>query len=216
MRKILVALLLLSGISCAVHAQTDAKANAILSQVSKKYKSYAAVKADFTFTYDNTQAKVKESSSGTLFIKAATNKYKVVMTDKEIISNGKTQWTYLKEDKEVQVNNVDNSGDDINPAQIFTMYEKGYKALFTSESKAGAKVYQNIDLSPVDTKKSFFKIKLSIDKVAKQVSSFTVFDKNGSKYTYNVKSFVPNGNIPESTFAFDAKKYPGVDVVDLR
>ena len=216
MRKILVTLLLLSGISYAVHAQTDAKANAILSQVSKKYKSYAAVKADFTFTYDNSQAKVKESSKGTLFIKAATNKYKVVMTDKEIISNGKTQWTYLKEDKEVQVNAVDNSGDDINPAQIFTMYEKGYKALFTSESKVGAKVYQNIDLSPVDTKKSFFKIKLSIDKVAKQVSSFTVFDKNGSKYTYNVKSFVPNLNIPESTFAFDAKKYPGVDVVDLR
>ncbi|RZK87624.1 MAG: outer membrane lipoprotein carrier protein LolA, partial [Pedobacter sp.] len=28
--------------------------------------------------------------------------------------------------------------------------------------------------------------------------------------------FSPNVNVPETTFAFDAKKYPGVEVVDLR
>jgi outer membrane lipoprotein-sorting protein len=100
--------------------------------------------------------------------------------------------------------------------QIFTLYEKGFKYLYTSDKKIGAKVYQMIDLSPTDTKKSYFKIRLGIDKVAKQVASVLIFDKNGNKYTYDVKTFVPNVKVPESTFTFDAKKYPGVEVVDLR
>jgi outer membrane lipoprotein-sorting protein len=216
MRNFIVTLLLLSGFTCVTQAQTDVKAKTILAGVSKKYKSYSAVKADFSFTFYSPQAKVNETSNGTLYVKAAVNKYKVIMTDKEIISDGKNQWTYLKEDKEVQVNKIDNSEDDINPAKIFTMYEKGFKYIFTGESKIGSKVYQNIDLAPLDAKKSFFKIKLSIDKAAMQLSNVVIYDKNGSKYTYHVKAFVPNVKIPESTFSFDAKKFPGVEVVDLR
>lgn len=204
------------GFTFSSYAQTDAKAKAILAEVSKKYRLFDVVKADFTFTLDNQQAKVKETQEGTLYAKASANKYKVVMTNQDLISDGKSQWTYLKDDKEVQLTNVDNSDDVLNPARIFTIYEKGYKYLYTGDSKVGGKVYQMIDLSPIDTKKSFFKIRLSIDKVAKQIASVLIFDKNGNKYAYSIKAFVPNVKVPESTFAFDAKKYPGVEVVDLR
>jgi len=216
MKKILIALLVLSGLNYTGYAQTDAKAKAILAAVSKKYKSYTVVKTDFTFTLENPQNNSKDSQDGVLIVKSAANQYKVTMTDQDVISDGKTQWTYLKKDKEVQVANVDNSTDALNPAQIFTLYERGFKYGYTGEKKAGSKVYQMIDLSPTDTKKSYFKIRLSIDKVARQIVNVLIFDKNGNKYTYAVKSFVPNVKIPESTFSFDAKKYPGVEVVDLR
>lgn len=216
MMKKIVLLMFVLGVTLSSYAQTDAKAKAILAEVSKKYRLYDIVKADFTFTVDNQQAKVKETQQGTLYAKASVNKYKVAMTSQDLISDGKSQWTYLKDDKEVQLTSVDNSDDVINPAKIFTLYEKGYKYLYTGDSKIGGKVYQMIDLSPIDTKKSFFKIRLSIDKAAKQISNVLIFDKNGSKYTYAIKSFVPNVKVPESTFAFDAKKYPGVEVVDLR
>lgn len=198
------------------YAQTDAKAKAILAEVSKKFKAYNNVKTDFTFTLDNTKANVKETQQGTLYVKANSNKYKVAMTNQELISDGKSQWTYLKKDKEVQVSTVDNSGDGINPAKIFTLYETGFKYIYTGDEKVGAKTYQMIDLSPIDTKKSIFKVRLSIDKAAKQIAKAMLFDKNGNKYTYTVKTFTPNVNMPESTFTFDAKKYPGVEVVDLR
>jgi len=216
MKKILMSLLILSGVYSSSYAQNDQKAKTILAAVSKKYRSYDIVKTDFTFTLDNKQANVKESQQGTLYVKASTNKYKVTMTDQDLISDGKSQWTYLKKDKEVQVSNVDNSSEGLNPAKIFTIYESGFKYLYTGESKSGSKVYQMIDLSPTDTKKSYFKIRLSIDKAAKQIANVLIFDKNGNRYTYNVKSFVPNVKVPETTFAFDAKKYPGVEVVDLR
>lgn len=216
MKKILLSLMMLTASVVTVSAQTDAKAKAILAEVSKKYRSYNIVKTDFTFTLENQQAKVKETQQGTLFVKANANKYKVVMTNQDLISDGKSQWTYLKNDQEVQVTNVDNSADAINPAKIFTVYEKGFKYQYTGDKKVGSKVYQMIDLSPTDAKKPFYKVRLSIDKAAKQIANVLIFDKNGNRYTYNVKTFVPNVKVPETTFAFDAKKYPGVEVVDLR
>ena len=215
MKKILL-LLLLSGMYFSGYSQTDAKAKTILAEASKKYKAYDVVKATFVFTMENPQNKQKDTQQGTLIVQSAANKYKVVMTDQDMISDGKSQWTYLKKDKEVQVSAVDNSGDALNPAGIFTLYEKGFKYLYTGEKKEGAKTYQMIDLSPVDTKKSYFKIRLGIDKSARQIANVVIFDKNGNKYTYIVKTFVPNVKVPASTFGFDAKKYPGVEVVDLR
>ncbi|RYY09766.1 MAG: outer membrane lipoprotein carrier protein LolA, partial [Chitinophagaceae bacterium] len=96
------------------------------------------------------------------------------------------------------------------------IYERGFKYKYIGESKVGAKTHQIIDLTPIDTKKAFSKIRLSIDKNAKQVANVVIYDKSGTVYTYGVKTFVPNVKLPETTFAFDAKKYPGVEVVDLR
>lgn len=216
MRKLFsVAFVLLVVISQGF-AQTDARAKKILAEVSKKYKSYNFIKTDFAFTLENPQAKLKETQKGTLFLKGNSNKYKVAMTNQELYSDGKSQWTFLKKDNEVQINNVDNSDNALNPAKIFTIYEKGFKYTFTGESKLAGRTYQNIDLSPIDTKKSIFKVRLSIDKLTKQIATAVLFDKNGSKYTYAVKKFVSNSTLPEATFAFDAKKYPGVEIVDLR
>lgn len=207
-------------------AQKDASAKAILNKVSEKYRTYDVVKTDFDFTLDNPQAGVKETQSGTLIAKSKTNKFKVTLyspeasskgvAEQEIISDGKTQWTYLKKDNEVQVNNADNSGEGLNPAQVFTIYEHGYKYIYTGDKTIAGKVYQEIDLTPEDISKSFFKVRLLIDKVKKQIYSALIFDKNGNRYTYTLKSFVPNVQVPESTFAFDAKAHKGVEVVDLR
>lgn len=216
MKNIMLLFLVALTVTNSVYSQTDTKAKTILAGVSKKYRSYNMIKADFTFTLDNLQAKIKETQEGTLTVKTGANKYRVSMKDQEILSDGKSQWTYLKEDREVQVTDVDDGGDGLNPAKIFTIYESGFKSLYTGERKIGTKVYQTIDLSPIDTKKSYYKIRLTIDKVAKQISNALIFDRNGNRYTYAVRSFVPNVKVAENTFIFDANKYPGVEVVDLR
>jgi outer membrane lipoprotein-sorting protein len=200
----------------SVMAQSEAKAKVILAEVSKKYRSYDVIKTEFSYTLENPEAKIKEVQAGTLFVKSKLNKYKVILKGQELISDGKSQWTYLKADKEVQVSEVDNSADALNPAKLFTIYEKGFKSVYTNDTKVNGKMVHNIDLSPTDTKRSFFKVKLQIDKLNKQIVNAIIFDKNGNRYTYSIKTFTPNIKVPESTFAFDAKLYPGVEVVDLR
>ena len=216
MKKLLIGALIIIGSGLTVFAQSEVKAKEILAEVSKKYRTYDVIKTEFSYTLENPQAKIKETQSGTLFVKSKVNKYKVILKGQELISDGKNQWTYLKADKEVQLSEVDNSSDALNPAKIFTIYEKGFKSVYTNDSKLNGKTLHNIDLTPLDAKRSFFKVKLQIDKLSKQITNAVIFDKNGNKYTYTIKTFMPNVKVPESTFAFDSKLYPGVELVDLR
>lgn len=210
---IILAGIILSAVQIS-SAQNDKKAKAILSGVSAKYKSYQAIKAEFSYTLENPQEKINETQTGTLHLKG--NKYRLNIAGQEVISDGKTIWTYLKDAKEVQVNTVDPETGAITPSEIFTMYEKGYSYLFVEEKTINGKVCQIVDLTPLDKTKSFFKVRLTIDKAAKQIVQSRIFDKNGNRYIYTIKSFAANPKLADTFFMFDPKKYPGIEVVDLR
>jgi outer membrane lipoprotein-sorting protein len=222
MKKLIIyAALLLSSVN--VFAQKDGEAKKILDAVAAKYRTFTTIKTDFVFTVDNQQAGIKQSQNGTLITQPKANRFKITLykpgsadLQQEIISNGKTQWTYLKAEKEVTVNNAGTSGESFNPAQLFTLYQKGYKYLYTGTQKINGKLYQVVDLTPEDSKASFFKIRLTIDKTTRQIYSSTIFDNTGGKYTYTLRGAATAMQAPESTFAFDAKAHPGVEVVDLR
>jgi outer membrane lipoprotein-sorting protein len=225
MKKLYICFIFFTLATASAFAQKDADAKLILNKLSKQYRSYNAVKTDFTLIIDNPQANIKQSQTGTLIAGSKTGKYKVTLyaaakakptVTQDIISDGKNQWTYLKDANEVQVSAADNSEEGFNPARIFTMYEKGYKYLYTGQQKIGTRVYQVVDLTPEDDKKTFFKVRLMVDKVKNQLYSAQIFDKNGSKYTYALRTFIPNFKVSESAFVFDKKAYPGVEVVDLR
>ncbi len=216
MRKLITTAAIIFSCLNLASAQTDTKAKAILADVSKKYRSYDIIKTGFTSTLDNPQAKIKETQTGTIYLKSKTNKYKIVLKYQELISDGKTQWNYLKTDREVQVSDFENDPKLLNPAKIFTIYEKGYKYVSSDDTKISGKIYNVIDLTPLDSKSPYFKIRLNIDRTTKHIGSAVIFDKNGNKYTYTINSFTPNFKASESIFAFDAKQHPGVEVVDLR
>ncbi|RCH54098.1 outer membrane lipoprotein carrier protein LolA [Mucilaginibacter hurinus] len=226
MKKLFIYLLLIAAAAGDVYAQKDKDAKLILNELSKKYRSYTSIKTDFSVTVDNKQAGAVHTQTGTVISKTKGNKFKISLydpvsksksaIDHEIISDGKTQWTYLVDQKEVQVNDAGQGDDAFNPAQIFTIYEKGYKYLYTGTQKTGGKLYQVIDLTPEAEKAQFFKIRLMIDKAKKQIYNVLVFDRNGSKYNYTLKTVTPNVPVADALFSFDPKKYPGVEVVDLR
>lgn len=212
--KYLKITILLLTISLAAIAQGDKKAKDILAGVSTKYKAMKSMKADFSYTLENPQAKIKETQVGSILVSG--NKYRLNIAGQEVISDGKTVWTYMKEAKEVQVNEVDPNADGINPSEIFTMYEKGFLYKFVDEKSVSGKIQQNIELTPTDKNKEFFKIKLTIDKASKQIIKSIIYEKSGNRYTYAIKTFTPNVAVNATSFSFDAKKYPGVEVVDLR
>lgn len=222
MKKLIIyAALLLS--SANVFAQKDVEAKKILDAVAAKYKTFNTIKSDFVFTADNQQAGVKQSQNGTLVTQPKANKFKIILNkpgsadlQQEIISNGKTQWTYLKAEKEVTVNDAGTANAGFNPAQLFTLYQKGYKYLFTGTQKINGKLYQLVDLTPEDSKASFFKIRLTIDKTTRQIYSATIFDSAGGRYTYTLRGAATAVPSTDATFNYDAKSHPGVEVVDLR
>ncbi len=222
MKKIIIYTLLFSAAVSQAFAQKDKQAKVILDAMSAKYHAYTTIKSDFTFTIQDQQNNTVQSTNGTLLIQAKTNKYKLTLynegaktVQEEITSNGRDQWTYIPKDKEVQLNKAENSEAAFNPAQIFTIYDKGYKYLYVGAGTLQGRVCQIIDLTPEDDKE-FFKVRLWVDKAKKELYSAMIFDKNGGRFTYTIKTFTPNVPAPEGTFSYDSKAHPGIEVVDLR
>ena len=212
-RRITTSLFVLIGLVGFSQTNQDPKAKAILDELGRKTKAYTSIKADFTVVIQSRdKSKQPDSQKGSLVLKGSN--YNLTLKGQEIISDGKNSWTYLKDNNEVQVNEVDpKDNENVSPTTIFTIYEKGYKYQFVSESGST----QVINLYPINPeKKKFHTIKLEIDKVKKQLSSFTVLMKDGSSMVYSINSFVTNQEVAASLFTFDAKKHPGVEVVDLR
>jgi outer membrane lipoprotein-sorting protein len=201
-------------VAAAANATNDTKAKIYLDNIGKKYKALKTIKATFKLLVENTANKLREEKKGNLTIKGV--KYKVEMDGQEIICDNKTIWTYSKDENEVQVNNYEPNPNSVNPATIFTMYEKGFICQMGELVKEAGKDLQTIDLTPTDKSKSYFKIKLYIEKATQNIVKSKIFDKNGNRYTYEVIQFTPNTNIEDAFFAFDTKKHPGVEVNDIR
>ncbi len=224
MKKVILLLLILVT-GAGAYAQKDGDARTILNGLSKKYRSYKALKTEFAVTINNKQAGIVQTQTGTLFSDVKGNKFHISLYEpagkksaitQEIISDGKTQWSYLVDDKEVQVNDAGQGDDSFNPAKIFTIYEKGYKYVYTGLQKVKGVTCQVIELTPEAENAQFFKLRLFIDKAKNQINSLTVFDRGGNQYQYTLKSVTPNPPVAPALYSFDAKKYPGVEVVDLR
>ena len=143
-------------------------------------------------------------------------KFRLSLDDQEIINDGTTVWTYLPSAKEVNIDNYDPDSDDINPIKIFDIYKKGFKYLYLADKTEAGVVLEEVDLVPEKKDAQYFKIKMMIVKKDKSIQSWTMFDKSGNRYKYTITKFTPNIKVEDALFTFDPKKYPGVEVIDLR
>lgn len=209
-----IASLLLIALSIWSAQAQDKKAEQILKNVANKYKSFKTYKADFKYNLENKRDKLNITKKGSLYVKGT--KYRLEMGTITIICDGKTLWNYNKDNNEVQISDYDPATAEVNPSKIFSVYEKGYLSQFVEEKIENGRIIQLLELTPVDKKKSFFKIKLYIDKGMNQIVRSKIFDKNGNVYTYEVIKFQGHIKMKEHFFTFNKKDFPGVEVLDLR
>ena len=193
----------------------DKEVTKLLKEISKKYKAYKSLKADFSVLSEPADAKAaKKTEKGSLTTKGGN--FKLVFGGQDIYCNGKFIWTYTKETNECIKDNYNaNSGSGVNPSKIFTIWEKGF--LYTSDGSymKGKSEISKVKLTPTDKTKPYFLMNLEVDKTAKTIQSLKVSFKAGNKQTYTITSQTPNAAVSDKDFVFDASKYPGVEVIDL-
>jgi len=195
-------------------AQYDPKALEVLEAMSKRYKAYTSFEANLTSSLVNESAGVKDEYKGKVTVKG--DKYRFELEEQQVYNNGTTVWTYLPASKEVNVDNFDPKSEDLNPSKIFEMYKKGFKYLLTGEKTEAGISCDEIDLVPEKKDAQYFKVKMMISKKDKSVQNWTMFDRNGNKFKYIITKFTPNVKVEDAYFTFDPKKFPGVEVIDLR
>jgi outer membrane lipoprotein-sorting protein len=214
MTKTILALLLLC-ITNIAHAQNDPKAKAILDNVSKKVKSLQALKANFSITISGAKGAKPQTKKGTVHMKG--DKYYITLSGQEIYCDSKTIWTYMKESNEVQITSFDPKENSFTPSKLFTnFYDKEYSYKYMGEQTVGGKKVDVINLTPTNKSKQYTKVELMIDKATSVVAGGKMYEKNGNVYSYTVSAYTPNPALADAMFVFNAKKYPKVEVIDLR
>ena len=213
MKKSIFIFIGIIGANVAI-AQYDPKALEILEAMGKKYKAIPSFEVNFTQVLTNESAGVKEEMKAKITVKG--DKYKLELAEQQVYNNGTTIWTYLPSSKEVNVDNFDPKSEDLNPSKTFEMYKKGFKYLLLGEKNEGGVLCDEVDLVPEKKDAQYFKIKMMISKKDKSVQSWTMFDRSGNRYKNTITKFVPNVKVDDAFFTFDSKKFPGVEVIDLR
>ncbi len=208
-----IAILCVLLIGMSAFAQRNKKATEILDKVTEINESYKNMEVEFTYTMENPDADINESKSGVLFVMG--EKYRLNIEGQVVISDGENLYTLLMEDEEVMINSLEENTDAITPNNLLNSYKSNYKSKFIKEEQYKGQTAEIIELTPLKGR-TFTKIKVLIAKSSKQILSFSIFDKNGSMYSYIIDKFTPNTDLDPQNFVFNEDAYPDFEIVDMR
>lgn len=205
-----------SLLATSAQAQYDPKAKVVLDAVSRTYQNLDAFKAHLTRSIESATGDVFASMDGEIVVSG--QKYSLAMDDLEIITDGETVWSYMKEANEVNISNYDPAEGEITPTSIYTLYQKGYKYALMSEMKNdNGEVIQTIDLEPEDRRGEVAKIRLMVNKKDHTVRKWIVQERGtNTRQVFEINKFDPKVQVAPGTFAFSKGDHPGVTEVDLR
>lgn len=195
----------------------DANAKKILDQMSKKYKGYNSMYAQVEFKNENKAAGIDQKSE--IKITLSGTKYSITVDSTMILLNDDTTTCSISlEDEEGTMESYEasNSNEEITPSNIWTIYEKGFYYILAEPTTFKGKPAHVIDLAPENKDLDYFKIKMTVNKEDKSIMSMRVLFKDGTHHVYNLELFKANVKVDNSTFKFNSKDYPEVEMEDLR
>jgi outer membrane lipoprotein-sorting protein len=198
----------------AVFAQEskDVKSQAILDKLSAKMKGMKSFYVEFSEITKNS-AGASDTEIGKGWVKG--DKFYAIYGDITVLSNGLKTWTIIKEDKSVYESVAAKDDENsINPKKLMTIWEKDFKNYFEKEETVGKEVMNVIKLVPLNPKKAeYHTILIYISKNDNDLKKAVMRFKNGSTKTYTLTNFKENEQVEDAKFVYDAKKYPGYNVV---
>lgn len=187
-----------------VYAQDNAaQARAILDKTAKAINNPAGVSASFTMTLPSSA-----SISGSIAVKG--NKFNARTAQSTVWFNGKTQWTYMKKNNEVNISNPTAAQQQMmNPYTFINVYKNGYKLATKSVGNSN-----EVHLVSQNGKQSIQEMYITVNKKT-YIPSTIKMKHSGKWYTINVSNFSRKSQ-PNSLFTFNSKDYPSAEVIDLR
>lgn len=176
-------------------------AKQVLDKTAAVVAAKSGAKASFTIKGNQMNA------SGTIAIKG--RKFQASTPQATIWFDGKTQWTYLKKNDEVNVANPTEAElAAINPYNFIYMYKKGYK--YTMEKKNGSFI---VHLTATD-KRSIQEMYITINPKSYIPSQIRMRQQKG--WTTITISGFKQSKLSDGLFRFNSKDFPNAEVIDLR
>lgn len=211
--KLLLTVIFSTGILLAQAQQNDPAAKTLLDKVSAKYKTLKTVQANYNLNVTNRSGKNAGKKNGQIFLKGL--KYLITEKSLEISSDGTKMWKYEPAANEVTVSNVDNNSQGLTPQKLFTnFYDKDFLYKLNGDKTIEGKKLSEIELTPTDKRKSFFKVYVYIDPAQQLIVSSKIYENSGNIYDYSISNLKTNVDLDDKMFVFDKSKHPGVEEIE--
>ena len=195
LRITIVALL----IAVASYGQTTKQ---VLDKAAAAVSNKSGITASFTLKGGQMNDK------GSISIKG--KKFQIKTSNVIIWFDGKTQWSYVRKNDEVNVSPPNESQlQALNPYNFIYMYKKGYNS--TMAKKGGN---YEVHLTSTDKKKSVQEMYILIHPQTYIPSEIRI--KHSKGWNTIEVSNVKKANLSDEIFHFNSKDFPTAEVIDLR
>lgn len=201
MRRLLL-LITISAFSLSLFSQNDRQAKQILDKTFSAISSSNGIRLTF-----------KGTQSGELLMKK--NKFYLNSNEIDTWFDGKTQWSYVAGNEEVNVS-APTSEDlqSVNPYYLLSSYKKGFNYKYVGQKTINGKKVNEVVLTP-QRRDNISSITILIT-TNSQPLMIKVKDRNNRENTFQVTSYNNRLNLNDSQFRFNKNKYPNAEVIDLR
>lgn len=202
MKKFFLFVLLAGMTLCQAVAQQDSRAEGILNKMAESYRKAGSVSLSFGGT-----------QSGRLLLKG--NKFYLEGGGIKTWFDGKTQWSYVAQNEEVNVSApTPEELQSINPYALLTSYKKHFNYRYVGEKTHQGKKGQEVLLTP-KTRQDIRSVTLNVKENGIPVY-MAIQLQNGEKQEFLISSYQTGLSLPDATFQFNRQKYPKAEIIDLR
>lgn len=196
---------LVVAVCLAFAADAAEPAKTTVTKCSAALKAAPSLTATFLLDSDNGQIPGSLTMSGRCF--------KLITDRLSIWYDGKTQWTYVPENEEVNI--TEPTADELletNPVEIINASMSKYSARVVRTEGS----VRTIELKPLKPGSSIVSAELSIDTARNLPTRVVAVFTNGSRLIANIANVKIGKAIPRSAFVYDTKLHPSAETVDLR
>ena len=209
--SVLIALLSLPVIA----QQQQSQAKVVLEKTAEAFKKAGGVRADFTLKAVN-DGHLEGRENGIIQLKG--EKFMLKTSETTTWFDGKTQWSYVTKNDEVNVSNpTQEELQQINPYTFLYMYQKGFSYKLGTVKVYQGKAVWEVILTANDKKQELESITLYVTKSTYE-PVYIQLQQRGQK-TRNeitVTAYQIGLDYADHVFTFDRKAYPTAEVIDLR
>ena len=199
MKKIIFALSLLM-VCATTFAQT---AKEVLDKTAKTVSNPNGVSADFKMSGG------MGNVNGTIAVKG--KKFQATTPLATMWFDGKTMWTYMKKNEEVNITTPNDAQlQKINPYNFINLYKSGYDITMNQSSTA----YTVHLTAQAQNSNKIQELFIAIDKKSYHPTQVKMLQ--GTKWTTFDISNLKAQKLADTMFTFNSKDFPSAEVIDLR
>lgn len=178
----------------------------LLERAAKAISTAPSVSAKYNLT-------VSDGSKTSGAITLSGNRFLMVNEAVRVWYDGKTQWSYLPSNQEVNINEPTAAElQQINPILIINSFKTNY-TIHPSESTS---TESTIILKAKKANAEIPMVSITLNKTTALPSKIAINMASGQSATISITSIAIGKKLSDASFRFPKSDYPGVEVIDLR